>query len=91
MSAPPRASKSRPQIPLRRLLLLTVVTAAIAFAIQAVLAATDMPSAGAINLVVVPVAAGAVVFAGLRPYQLAGRLRLALMVGVGLFLVGLRL
>ena len=91
MSAPPRASKSQPQIPLRRLLLLTVVTAAIAFAVQALLAATDAPSAGAINTAVVPIAAGTVVFAGLRPYPLAGRLRLALMVAVGLFLVGLSL
>lgn len=79
----------RPTVPLRRLFLLTVVTAAFAFALQTLLAITDAPAAGAINLLVVPPAAGAVLFFGLRPYPAAGRLRLALMVAVALFLVGL--
>ena len=82
---------ARPQVPLRRLFLLTVLTAAIAFALQATLTATGAPSADAISLLVIPVAAGAVIFFGLRPYPLAGRLRLAAMVAVALFLVGLGL
>ena len=82
---------ARPQVPLRRLFLLTVLTAAIAFALQATLAATGAPSAEAISLLVIPVAAGAVIFFGLRPYPLAGRLRLALMTALALFLVGLGL
>ena len=82
-------STPRPQIPLRRLLLLTVVTAALAFALQALLTATDAPAATAINILLVPPIAGAVIFAGLQPYPLAGRLRLAAMVAVALFLLGL--
>lgn len=78
-----------PKVPLRRLFLLTVVTAAFAFALQALLAIAGAPAAGAINLLVVPPAAGAVIFLGLRPYPAAGRLRLALMVTVALFLLGL--
>ncbi len=82
-------STPRPQIPLRRLLLLTVVTAAFAFALQALLTATNAPAATAINILLVPPIAGAVIFAGLQPYPLAGRLRLASMVAVALFLLGL--
>ena len=83
MSAP------RPAIPLRRLLLLTVATGAFAFALQALLAATNAPAAAAINVLLVPPTAGAIIFAGLQPYPLAGRLRLAVMVAVALFLLGL--
>ena len=82
-------STPRPQIPLRRLLLLTVITAAFAFALQALLAATNAPAAAAINVLLVPPIAGAVIFASLRPYPLAGRLRLAAMVAMALLLLGL--
>ncbi len=82
-------STPRPQIPVRRLLLLTVVTAAFAFALQALLVATDAPAATALNILLVPPIAGAIIFAGLQPYPLAGRLRLAAMVAVALFLLGL--
>ena len=78
-------------MPLRRLLLLTVLTAAFAFAVDATLAATDAPYANTISLVVIPGTAGAVILFGLRPYPLGGRLRLALMTAVALFLVGLGL
>ena len=87
-AGPPDA---RPAVPLRRLFLLTVVTAAIAFALQAALAATGAPSADAISLLVIPVAAAAVIFLGLRPYPVIGRLRLAMMAAVALFIVGLGL
>jgi hypothetical protein len=76
---------------LPRLLLLTVLTAAFAFALQAVLAVTDAPAANALILLLVPVVAAAVIFVGLRPYPTAGRLRLAAMVAVALFLLGLAL
>ncbi len=66
-----------------------MITAAIAFALQALLAATNAPAAEAISVLLVPPIAGAIVFAGLRPYPLAGRLRLAMMVAVALFLLGL--
>jgi hypothetical protein len=66
-----------------------VVTAAFAFALQALLTATDAPAATAINILLVPPIAGAVIFAGLQPYPLAGRLRLAAMVAVARFLLGL--
>ncbi len=82
-------STPRPQIPLRRLLLLTVITAAFAFALQSLLAATNAPAAAVINILLVPPLAGAIIFAGLRPYPLTGRLRLAVMVTVALFLLGL--
>ena len=81
----------RPSIPLPRLLLLTVVTAALAFALQALLAVTNAPSADAVSLLVIPFVAGALVFWGLRPYPVVGRLRLAMMVTVALFLLGLSL
>ncbi len=82
---------SRPRIPLRRLLLLTVLTAVFAFALQAVLAVTEAPAADVLILLLVPVVAAAVIFFGLRPYPTAGRLRLAAMVAVALFLLGLTL
>ena len=82
---------SRPRIPLRRLLLLTILTAAFAFALQALLAVTGAPAADALILLLVPVAAAAVIFFGLRPYPTAGRARLAAMVAVALFLLGLSL
>jgi hypothetical protein len=82
---------SRPRIPLRRLLLLTVLTAAFAFALQAVLAVTGAPAADVLILLLVPLAAATVIFFGLRPYPTAGRLRLAGMVVVALFLLGLAL
>ena len=82
---------ARPTIPLRRLFLLTLLTAAFAFALDATLAAADAPYARAISLVVIPGAAGTAIFLGLRPYPPAGRLRLALMTTVALFLVGLGL
>ena len=78
-----------PTIPLRRLLLLTLLTAAFAFALDATLAAVDAPYAGIISLVVIPGMAGAAIFFGLRPYPLGGRLRMALMTAAALFLVGL--
>ncbi len=74
---------------MRRLFLLTIVTAVFAFGLQVLLALTEFPAAAAISLLVLPPAAGAIVFTGLQPYPAAGRLRLALMVTVGLFLLGL--
>ena len=64
-----------------------MITAAFAFALQALLAATDAPAAAAINILLVPPIAGAIIFTGLRPYPLAGRLRLAAMVAMALFLL----
>jgi hypothetical protein len=87
-AGPPDA---RPTVPLRRLLLLTVLTAAVAFALQAMVVATSAPFADAIVLFVTPLVAAAVVFAWLQPYPLTGRLRLAAMVAVALFVVGLGL
>ncbi len=78
----------RPQVPLRRLLLLALPTAAFAFAIQAVLAAIDAPAAGTLTLLLVPIAAAAVVYFSLRPYPRGGRLRLAAIVAVALFILG---
>ncbi len=66
-----------------------MITAAFAFALQALLTATNAPAAEVINVLLVPPIAGVIVFAGLRPYPLAGRLRLAMMVAVALFLLGL--
>lgn len=83
------SSEPRPTIPLRRLFLLTIVTAVFAFVIQAALAAANVPGAYALNLVLVPLAAGTIVFLGMRPYPLAGRIRLAIMVAVALLLLGL--
>jgi hypothetical protein len=68
-----------------------VLTAALAFILQVILTATNAPAAVALNLLLVPIAAGAVIFLGLRPYPATGRLRLAIMVTVGLFLAALAL
>ncbi len=75
-------------MPLGRLLLLTVVTSALAFALQALLAVTDAPAAGAVTLFLIPIVAAAVIFFGLRPYPTAGRVRMATMVAVTVFLLG---
>jgi hypothetical protein len=88
---PDTRPSDRPALPLRRLLLLTVLTAAVAFLLQATLVATSAPLANAIVLFVTPLVAGVVVFVWLQPYPLAGRLRLALMTAVALFIVGLGL
>ena len=82
---------ARPEIPLRRLFLLTLLTAAFAFFLQATVVATSAPFADAIVLFVTPLVAGVVVFVWLQPYPLAGRLRLAAMVGIALFIVGMGL
>jgi hypothetical protein len=84
--APPEIAADAP----RRLLLPTVLTA-VAFALQAMVVATSAPFAGAIVLFVTPLVAAAVVFVWLQPYPLGGRLRLAAMVAVALFVVGLGL
>jgi hypothetical protein len=68
-----------------------VITAALAFALQALLSAANAPAAAAINVLLVPPIAGAIIFVGLRPYPVTGRLRLAVMVTVALFLLGLSL
>ena len=78
----------RPQMPLGRLFLLTIVTSALAFALQALLAVAGAPAAEAITLLVIPVVAAAVIFFGLRPYPTAGRVRMAVMVAVAVFLLG---
>ena len=88
---PDTRPSDRPTVPLRRLLLLTVLTAAVAFFLQALVVATSAPFADAIVLFVTPLVAAAVVFAWLQPYPLGGRLRLAAMVAVALFVVGLGL
>src|SRR3989304_8962645 len=79
----------RPQMPLGRLLLLAIVTSALAFALQALLAVAGAPAAEAITLLGIPVVAAAVIFFGLRPYPAAGRLRMGGMGAGGLFLPGL--
>jgi hypothetical protein len=68
-----------------------VITAALAFALQALLTAANAPAAAAINILLVPPIAGVIIFVGLRPYPVTGRLRLAVMVTVALFLLGLSL
>jgi hypothetical protein len=78
-------------MPLGRLFLLTIVTTALALALEALLAATEAPAAGVLILIVIPAAAAAVIFFGLRPYPLAGRARLAAMVAAALFLAGMAL
>ena len=75
-------------MPLGRLLLLTIVTSALAFALQALLAVTDAPAAAAVTLLLIPIVAAAVIFFGLRPYPTAGRVRMAVMVAVAVFLLG---
>jgi hypothetical protein len=81
----------RPRIPWARLLLLTFATAALAAALQVLLAVSEAPAAEVITAVVIPATAGAIVFAGLEPYPLAGRLRMGLMVAFSLLLLGLLL
>jgi hypothetical protein len=83
--------ETRPTVPLARLFLLTIVTAALALAAQALLAATDAPAAGVLIRLIVPLGAAAVLYLGLRPYPAAGRARLGLMVAAALFLIGLSL
>jgi hypothetical protein len=66
------------------------MTAVFAFALQAVLAITEAPAATGTSRRI-RASAAAVMFFGLRPYPTAGRLRLAGMVAVALFLLGLSL
>ena len=72
---------------LARLLLLPLVAFLVAVGVQAGLRAAGVSSTSALRVFATPAIAAAVVYLGLRPYPTAGRLRMAAMVAVALFLV----
>lgn len=71
------------------MILLPVVAFLIALAIQALLKAAGLSSENPLRVFATPLIAAAVVYWGLDPYPRAGRLRLAVMVGLSVFLVAL--
>ncbi len=69
-----------------RVVLLAVLTAAIALALQLILIAIGLDRDNPIRLFTTPLAGAAIVYFGLRGYPTWGRLRLAGMVAVFLLL-----
>jgi hypothetical protein len=79
--APPR------YIPFSRLaIILPVFAFLIALGVQTLSKAAGLEATNPIRTILTPLVAAAIVFLGLRPYPRLGRIRLALMVAVGLFL-----
>jgi hypothetical protein len=74
---------------LTRLLLLPIVAFTLALAAQGALRVAGVPAANPLAVVITPIIAAGVVYAGLRSYPTAGRLRMAAMVAVGLIAIGL--
>lgn len=85
----PAPHPQRPYIPFGRLLLLPVVAFLIALAVQAILRAAGLSSTNPVRVFLTPLIAAAVVFLGLGTYSTSGRLRIAIMVAVALFLFAL--
>lgn len=79
----------RPASPIARVLFLPLAAFAIALAFHGALAIAGVSSANPVRVFATPAIGGLVVYFGLRDYPRAGRLRLALMVAAGLFLVAL--
>ncbi|MBI1885921.1 MAG: hypothetical protein HYS09_06375 [Chloroflexi bacterium] len=86
--APEQPQRPRVSIP-SLALVLPVIAFLIALGFQAALKAGGMESDHPLRVVLTPLVGAAVVFAGLRRYPTAGRVRLALMVAVALFVVAL--
>jgi len=76
-------------LPLGRLLLLPLLAFAAAIAVQMSLKAAGLPSTSALRVLATPAVAAGIVYLGLRPYPRGGRIRLALMVAVGVLLIAL--
>lgn len=81
----------RPASPIGRVLLLPLAAFAIALVFHGALAIAGIPSNNPVRVFATPIIGGLVVYFGLRDYPRSGRLRLALMVAAGLFLVALAL
>ncbi len=71
----------------RAALLLPALAFLVALVVQVLLKAAGLESDHPLRVIGTPLIGAAVVFWGMRPYPRGGRLRLALMVGLGLFLV----
>ena len=69
-----------------RIVLLTLAAFVVAIGVHALLGVAGIGSDNAFRLLVTPVIGAAIIFFGLLSYPLAGRLRLAAMVGVLLLL-----
>jgi len=69
-----------------RIVLLAIVTAAGALAMQLGLIALGLGRENPIRLLLVPILGGLVVYFGLRGYPISGRIRLSVMVAVFLLL-----
>ncbi len=79
-----------PHVSLPRLaIVLPLVAFALALGFQWLLKAAGLESDHPLRIFATPLVAAAVVFFGLRHYPRAGRIRLAVMVGVALFLFAL--
>ncbi len=75
--------------PINKVLLLPLAAFAIALAFHGILALAGVPADNPVRVFATPLIGGLVVYFGLRDYPKSGRLRLALMVGAGLFLIAL--
>ena len=69
-----------------RIILLTLIAFGVAIAVHALLGVAGIGADNAFRLLVTPVVGAAIVFFGLAGYTMAGRVRLAVMVGALLLL-----
>jgi hypothetical protein len=69
-----------------RIVLLAIITAAIALVLQLLLIAIGLGRTNPVRLLLTPLIGGLIVYYGLRGYPTWGRVRMAVMVGVFLLL-----
>ena len=75
-----------PRVSATRIILLAIVTAAIALALQLTLIALGLGRDNPVRLLLVPIIGALLVYYGLRGYSKWGRIRLSVMVGLLLLL-----
>ncbi len=85
MPGPPTEA-AQPRVSATRIVLLAIVTAALALALQLTLIALGLGRDNPLRLLLVPIVGSLLVYNGLRGYPKWGRIRLSAMVGLFLLL-----
>ena len=80
-----RMTRGRPSP--NRIVGIAALAFAVALVAQALLALSGVESEAPLRLFVTPLIGAAIVYAGLRGYSTAGRVRVSIMVALGLFLI----
>ncbi len=83
---PAQITDARPQVSATRVILLAIVTAAIALVLQLTLIELGLGRDNPVRLLLVPIIGAMLIYLGLRGYSKWGRIRLSVMVGLFLLL-----